>query len=156
MEGMQIVCDLTSEELQNYLFAVSDDFNPAAETTLGIRGYAGKLTSLGSTIAAVANSFDVGMRVIGILAGYFNNPTQGFSFVSAFHVRIPFRRMHVGRLLMDKAIEISRDGGFKELRLRVDKVNEVGLAFYGRYGFVKINEDEKQFEMSYNLWGNNL
>ena len=88
---------------------------------------------------------------MGIIAGYFNNPSQGFSFVSAFHVRIPFRRMHIGRMLMDKAVEISRDAGFKELRLKVNKGNLLGLGFYERYGFVKIGEVEKQFEMGYNL-----
>lgn len=144
-----MVIDLTCEELRSYLLGVSSDFNPAAETTLDIRGYADKLTSRGRTIAAARDS--VGRDLMGILAGYFNNPAQGFSFVSAFHVRVPFRRMHVGRLLMDKAVEISRDGNFKELRLKVDKTNDVGIAFYERYGFIKINEDEKQFEMSYNL-----
>lgn len=147
----EISCvNLTPVELRSYLSSVSDDFNPAAETTLGIQGYANKLTTRGRTIAAVAKSLDREVAM-GILAGYFNNPAQGFSFVSAFHVRIPFRRMHIGRMLMDKAVEISREAGFTELRLKVNKGNNAGLGFYERYGFVKIGEEEKQFEMSYNL-----
>ena len=143
---------LTVDDLFEYLSFIADDFNPAADTALGMRGYADKLTSRGRAFAAVANSPDGGVgEIMGILAGYFNNPSQGFSFVSAFHVRIPFRRMHIGRLLMDKAVEISRQGNFKELRLKVDKTNGLGRAFYERYGFVNINEDEKQFEMSYSL-----
>ena len=142
--------NLTSKELQGYLSAVSDDFNPAADAMLGIQDYVNKLASLGRTIAVVANSLD-GEMVMGILAGYFNNPSQGFSYISAFHVRISFRRMHIGRLLMDKAVEISREAGFHELRLKVNKDNDSGLSFYKRYGFVVINEDAKQFEMNYKL-----
>ena len=141
---------LSSEDLQKYLSSVSNDFNPAAKTTLGIQGYAEKLTRQGLTIAAF--SVSSGMEgVLGILAGYFNNPEQGYSFVSAFHVRPPFRRMHVGKTLMDKAVEISIDSGFETLRLKVDKDNGAGIGFYERYGFVKIGEIENQFEMSFDL-----
>lgn len=145
-----LVLDLTSNNLQEYLSSVVDDFNPAAKTSLGIGGYADKLTRYGRTIAAVTNTLNE-EKVIGILAGYFNDPAKGFSFVSAFHVRIPFRRMHIGRVLMDKAIEISRNEGFKELRLRVDKDNVAALAFYKRHGFVNVGEAAKQFAMSYYL-----
>ena len=141
---------LSSDDLREYLSSVSNDFNPAAKTLLGIPGYADKLTQLGITIAATSDSS--GMEgVLGILAGYFNNPGQGFSFVSAFHVRRPFRRMHIGKMLMDKAVEISINSGFKMLRLRVDKDNGAGIGFYERYGFIKIGETENQFEMSFDL-----
>lgn len=144
---IRLTTDLNSEDLNEYLCDVSDDFNPAAQTSLNIRGYAEKLAQKGKVISAIA---PVG-GVMGILAGYFNNPEQGFSYVSAFHVRIPFRRMHIGKMLMDKAVEISRAGGFKSIRLKADKSNLGGIGFYERYGFVKIGEDEKQYEMSYKL-----
>ena len=149
-QGIRLVLDLTADELRGYLDSVAGDFNPAAATSLGIRGYVYKLTRKGRTIAAVADLPDGG-AIIGILAGYFNNPAQGYSYVSAFHVRIPFRRMQIGRMLMDRAVEISRDAGFKELRLKVNKGNHPGLGFYERYGFVKTGEEEKQFEMGYDL-----
>lgn len=149
-QWINLVTDLGTDDVFEYLSSVVDDFNPAADTTLGMRGYANKLTSRGCTIAAVANSRDRG-GIMGILAGYFNDPSRQSSFVSAFHVRIPFRRMHIGRILMDKAVELSHDGGFKELRLKVYKDNDVGISFYERYGFVKTNEDATQFEMSYSL-----
>ena len=141
---------LSSDDLQKYLSSVSNDFNPAEKTTLGIQGYAEKLTRQGLTIAAFSDSS--GMEsILGILAGYFNNPCQGFSFVSAFHVRPPFRRMRIGKTLMDKAVEISIDSGFETLQLKVDKDNGAGIGFYERYGFVKIGENENQFEMSFDL-----
>ena len=149
-QEIHLVLDLTSDDLQKYLSSVVNDFNPAASTVLGIRGYADKLTQRGRTIAAVSDSPDAG-GIVGILAGYFNSPEQGFSYVSAFHVRRPFRRMHIGRMLMDKAMDISRANGFGALRLKVDKTNLAGIVFYDRYGFVKIGEDAKQFEMEYTL-----
>ena len=152
-QGIRLVLDLTSNDLQKYLSSVVDDFNPAASTTLGIRGYADKLTQLGRTIAAVSASSET-EEIVGILAGYFNNPEQGFSFISAFHVRHPFRRMHIGRMLMDKAIAISRVAGFQALRLKVDKTNLAGIAFYEQYGFAKIGEDAEQLEMDFNIRGN--
>lgn len=148
--GKCMIRILSSADLQEYLSSVSSDFNPAAKTTLGIQGYAEKLTRQGITIAATSDSFDT-EGVLGILAGYFNNPGQGFSFVSAFHVRRPFRRMHIGKMLMDKAVGISIDSGFKTLRLKVDKDNGAGIGFYERYGFVKIGESGTQFEMSFDL-----
>lgn len=151
--GIRLVLDLSSDDLRNYLVAVSGDFNPAAETTLDIRGYADKLAQKGRTIAAVWDA-PGGERIMGILAGYFNNPGQGFSYVSAFHVRLPFRRMHIGRMLMDKAVEISRDAGFEAVRLKVDKTNAAGIGFYERNGFARIGEDSKQFEMYRDLRGN--
>ncbi len=152
-QGIRLILDLNSDGLQEYLSSVVDDFNPAASTDLGIRGYADKLTRLGRTIAAVSDSPDT-RRIAGILAGYFNSPEQGFSYVSAFHVRRPFRRMHIGRMLMDKAMEISRAAGFRSLRLKVDKSNDAGISFYEWYGFTKIGENAKQFEMDFNLIGN--
>jgi ribosomal protein S18 acetylase RimI-like enzyme len=141
--------DLPFDDLQKYLNIVSNDFNPAADAGLGIAGYADKLTRLGRTIAVISNVPDEG--TMGIIAGYFNNPDQGFSFISAFHVRPQFRRRHLGKLLMDKAVEVSRDAGFDSVRLKVNKTNVNGIAFYLKYGFVIVNEDVRQFEMSYDI-----
>ena len=41
---------------------------------------------------------------------------------------------------MDKAVEISRIGGFKSIRLKVGKSNLGGIGFYERFGLVKIGE----------------
>lgn len=144
-----VMLDIGTDELYAYLSSVIDDFNPGAASPSGLRGYVEKLAQNGRVLAAIpATSTRV---VAGMLAGYFNNPEQGFSYVSAFHVRVQFRRMHIGKMLMDKAIEISRIGGFKSIRLKVDKSNFGGIGFYGRFGFVKIGEDDKQFEMTYDL-----
>ena len=137
---------LGATEFSEYLESVSKDFNPAVSTGLGIRGYAEKLVSLGKVVAAMDRHIHC-----GIIAGYFNNLSQGFSFISAFHVRIPYRRMHIGRILMDKAVDISRRLGFTSVCLKVDKANCGGIGFYERYGFVKIGGDDAQFEMNLDL-----
>lgn len=144
-----ITLDMGVEAVYRYLSSVIDDFNPSAANPSGLQGYVEKLVHNGRVIAAISVTSTT--VVAGLLAGYFNNPEQGFSYVSAFHVRIPFRRMHIGKMLMDKAVEISRVGGFKSIRLKVDKPNLGGIGFYERFGFVKIGEDEKQLEMNYNL-----
>ena len=144
-----VILDMGADDLYEYLSSVIDDFNPSAASPYGLQGYVEKLIRNGRVIAAI--SVTSTKEVAGILAGYFNNPEQGFSYVSAFYVRVPFRRMHIGTMLMDKAVEISRVGGFKSIRLKVDKPNLVGIGFYERFGFVKIGEDEKQFEMNYSL-----
>ncbi len=144
-----VTIDMGFDALYGYLSSVIDDFNPSAASPSGLQGYVEKLVQNGRVIVAISTPFK--KVVAGILAGYFNNPGQGFSYISAFHVRVPFRRMHIGRMLMDKAVEISRIGGFKSIRLKVDKSNHGGIVFYERFGFVKIGEDEKQFEMNYSL-----
>ena len=144
-----ITLDMGVEALYGYLSSVIDDFNPGAANPSGLQGYVEKLVQNGRVIAAISLSST--RVVVGILAGYFNNPDQGFSYVSAFHVRIPFRRMRIGKMLMDKAVEISRFGGFESIRLKVDKQNLGGIGFYERFGFAKIGEDEKQFEMIYSI-----
>ena len=149
MEDFVPVVDMKAADLRDYLSSVIDDFNPSAETPLGLQGYVEKLVRNGRVIAAISTTSPE--VVAGIIAGYFNNPTQGFSFVSAFHVRIPFRRMRLGRMLMDEVVNISRGIGFEEVRLKVDKLNGVGIAFYERYGFFKMSEDDRQFEMAYSL-----
>lgn len=144
-----ITLDMGVEAVYGYLSSVINDFNPSAASPSGLQGYVKKLVHNGRVIAAISVTSTT--VVAGILAGYFNNPEQGFSYVSAFHVRIPFRRMHIGKMLMDKAVEISRVGGFKSIQLKVDKSNLGGIGFYERFGFIKIGEDEKQFVMNYNL-----
>lgn len=144
-----VTFDMGFDALYEYLLSVIDEFNPSAATSHGLQGYVEKLVQNGRVIAAISATPTA--VVAGILAGYFNNPGQGFSYISAFHVRVPFRRMHIGRMLMDNAVEISRVGGFKSIRLKVDKSNHGGIVFYERFGFVKIGEDEKQFEMNYSL-----
>lgn len=150
LEAIRMVVDLPYEDVYGYFNSICDDFNPAAQTSLGIRSYVEKLMKRGRIIAAVVNTLSRN-GIVGVLAGYFNNPQQGFSFVSAFHVCIPFRRMHVGRMLMDKAVEISREANFKAIRLKVDKSNNGGIFFYERYGFVKIGDDKDQFIMNFSL-----
>ena len=150
--NFDVKVDIGFDALYGYLSSVIDDFNPGATSLTGLQGYVEKLVQNGRVIAAITVAST--KVVAGILAGYFNNPKQGFSYVSAFHVLAPFRRMHIGRMLMDKAVEISRAGGFKSIRLKVDKPNHGGIGFYERFGFVKIDEDEKQFEMDYSLRGN--
>ena len=144
-----ITLTMGGSALYGYLSSVIDDFNPSAASPFGLRGYVEKLVQNGRVIAAISTPST--KVVAGILAGYFNNPEQGFSYVSAFHVRIPFRRMHIGKMLMDKAVEVSRVGGFKSIRLKVDKPNIGAIGFYERFGFVKIGEDAKQLVMAHNL-----
>ena len=141
--------DMGVDALYEYLWSVIDDFNPSASSPSGLQGYVEKLVQNGRVIAALSPTS--ARTVVGILAGYFNKPEQGFSYVSAFHVCVAFRKMHIGKMLMEKAVEISRVGGFKSIRLKVDKSNLVAIGFYARFGFVKIGEDAKQFIMTYNL-----
>ena len=59
-QWIHLVLDLTSDDVENYLSSVSSDFNPAAETSLGIKGYSDKLAGKGRTIAAIENAPDGG------------------------------------------------------------------------------------------------
>ena len=140
------VAGMTESDLCSYLHEVSGDYTPPLDMIVNLNEYSHKLTALGTLFSA-----EVGGNVVGILVGYFNNPTLGFAFISQFHVRKQFRRMLIGKMLMDKAVSFASGHGFKAVRLKVNKDNDSGLGFYKQYGFVVLNEDEKQFELAFNV-----
>ena len=137
---------MTENDLYSYLREAACDYEPMLDTVVNLCEYSRKLVSLGTVFSA-----EVDGTVVGVLAGYFNKKDLGFAFVSQFHVRKQFRRMHIGRMLMDKAISFATEQGIRSVRLKVGKNNPTAIAFYESVGFGKIGEDSLQNEMQLSL-----
>ena len=113
-----------------------------------MRDYTRKLGEGGVAFAAIPDDFTGGASLCqGIVAGYFNNLADGFSYVSILHVRSEFRECHLGRKLMGKAIEYSKVCGLRTIKLQVNKTNTNAIGFYRHLGFEVFSETERKLEM---------
>jgi ribosomal protein S18 acetylase RimI-like enzyme len=143
----------TAGEVHAYLLGVIDDF-PFLRDHVDLHEYTEKLGSEGAAFAAVPEGAPASPRSYGgIVAGYFNNFQEGSSYVSILHVRREFRKSRLGRLLVDKAIEHSKEKGLHAMRLHVNKTNTAALGFYRHLGFEIVAETDRKFELRRELPG---
>ena len=74
----------------------------------------------------------------GFIAVYANNQEKHRAFISSIGIKQDFRRHGIGALLINRAVEVARKQGMREIRLEVNRHNDAALSFYHKYGFSKI------------------
>ena len=103
---------LDQSDFEKYLVSVSGDFNPPLTTALDLQAYVAKVAQYGSIIAEQTPEQPSSGNIIGIIAGYFNNPDQGFSFITMFHVRREWRGGGVNNKIFHERERFSVGRGF--------------------------------------------
>lgn len=144
------VGDIDASDLYSYFEMMSDECDPPLRSFVNLHEYAEKLVDKGIVIQLIDSSSGID-TLVGIIAGYFNDLETKTAFISQFHVNARHRRNGHGRELMDKAVEIARNCGFKAIKLMVNDTNEDALRFYIRYGFIVSGYTKSQKELKYNL-----
>lgn len=74
----------------------------------------------------------------GFIAVYANDQEQHCAFISSIGIKQAFRGHGMGVLLINRAVEVARKQGMRQIRLEVNRHNDAALRLYHRYGFSKI------------------
>lgn len=83
--------------------------------------------------------------VVGFVAFYANDVETGVAYITQILVVEEYRHFKLGKALLDAFENVSKDNGFKTLRLEVNKANVNAIGFYNHLGFVRETETEKSF-----------
>lgn len=86
-------------------------------------------------------------RVLGYAAFYANNPE--YAYISLIAVRPKFQKLHIGKRILKYCEDISRSYDIPNIRLEVDKDNDIAIRFYTANGYVWFEDkSENSFYMN--------
>jgi ribosomal protein S18 acetylase RimI-like enzyme len=127
---------LDAEEVYLFLTKCDKQFSPHLSTRVNLREYSEKLF-INSTIIHVKNNDDL----IGLIAFYMNNNSQGYSFISLICVLNEYEGKLIGSRLMEECTSLVKNKKIRAIKLEVDIQNQRAMTFYKKFGF--IIEDQK-------------
>ena len=113
---------------------------------VNLRLHAEKLRKFATTIEIWYDE-----ELVGLCACYMNNIESGVSFISHIAIHPGFKRIGLGKKIIDTTIQGARLKGFQKLQLEVSKENSAAIAFYTKQKFVIIEDRESKFLMSLDL-----
>jgi ribosomal protein S18 acetylase RimI-like enzyme len=128
---------LTVEDVYLFLTKCDKQFSPLLSARVNLKEYSEKLI-LNSTIIHVKSNGEL----IGLIAFYMNNNSQGYAFISLICVLNEFGGNGIGSILMKECVALIMKGNFKSIKLEVDTQNQEAITFYQNFGF--FTEDQKQ------------
>lgn len=73
---------------------------------------------------------------VGYAAIYVNDLENNVAYITMIGVVDSVQGLHIGSMLMDKCIEISKMNGMRKIRLEVSTDNKKAIRFYYHKGFV--------------------
>lgn len=73
-------------------------------------------------------------NIVGFISLYANQ--RHTAYISIIAVKKGNKRLGIGSMLINKAIEIATEKGMKQIKLEVDNQNVSAIAFYKMHGFV--------------------
>jgi len=138
---------ISQEQLFHFLENSSPDHTPALSSVVNLWEYSQKLC----TKAVIFETWEKD-QLCGILAGYFNSPDSKECFITFLHVNRDYRRLGLGKILMEKAIELAREKNFQTIALMVNINNVNAISFYTRFGFATQSRTDSQIRMELKLF----
>lgn len=78
---------------------------------------------------------EIGDIPIGFCSFYANDNINKKGYISMIAVESEYRRHHIGFMLLNETISISKELGMKQMRLEVSVSNNNAILFYKRNGF---------------------
>ncbi|MEK7412348.1 MAG: GNAT family N-acetyltransferase [Planctomycetota bacterium] len=135
--------------IRTHLLACAGSFIPPLHETVNIVAYASKIRSHAVTFEGWRDGV-----LVGLVAGYFNDPLGKTAFITNVSVLPGFTGLGIAGLLLKDSMLFARTRRFPTLRLEVNESNERAVTFYVRHGFVVTGRkltDERTLVMDTNL-----
>lgn len=88
-----------------------------------------------------------GRNKLGFAAVYCNDNINNKAYISMIVVKKEYQYRGIGTKLLEEVIKIVRDAGMKIIILEVAKGNDKARNFYGKQGFLQVNETEGSYFM---------
>ncbi len=80
-------------------------------------------------------------KIMGMISFYCNDKINKMAFVSNIVVLPEYRRMGIGKELMNEAFIRSKIAGMKTLELEVNKKDFWAISFYNKLGLIKTKKE---------------
>ena len=90
-----------------------------------------KFLTFGNVLGFINNN-----RIVAMINLYCNNLETLNAYICNLYVLDDYRRKHLGKKLVDSAINIARKREFKNIYLHVFKNNHAAIKLYESFGFV--------------------
>lgn len=90
-------------------------------------------------------------QLVGLLAYYSNNTTEGTGYITMLIVDKAFRNRNIAGRLLKLSIEDLRQKDFKTICLEVAKNNLKAISFYSKRGFKMIEDRDNRWLMEKQL-----
>jgi len=84
-------------------------------------------------------------RLIGFMAGYFNQIDKGVAYISTISISGFYHDKGLGKRLLQSGIDYARKAEFNVLRLQVRRNNSIAIKFYKSFGFHKVETLKSSF-----------
>ena len=130
LSGYDLIRLQTYNEIRNVIYMFDRVIKPIlSERIQNLDSYAEKLFNYAFVYAAVDK------EILGFIAFYANDTKTNIAYLTQIAVQPVAKNRRVGRMLLDKCIEVSKSRRMRSLKLEVYKVNSTAIRFYKRNGF---------------------
>ena len=131
MESFEIAFnDITSEELLDIHLQCDNDFIPRLSSRVDIKEYTKKLFDNASFVLIKTNN-----SISGVVALYCNDFEKYTAYISSVCIKMEFRGLKYGTVLITETIKYSKNIGMKSVMLEVSKENIIAYNLYLKHGF---------------------
>ena len=138
---MVLIKHKEQKEIYKLLLEFDDCFPHLKEKIEDLEKFAYKLSKNAITIEIIEDNISLGMA-----AFYANDTSESkVGYLTLIGIKTEFRGMHLGKLLLNTAIDEMKALGMKCIKLEVDNDNLGALGFYKHHGF---NENGEKKENS--------
>tara|TARA_R110002072_G_scaffold242550_3_gene401318 strand:- start:5887 stop:6339 length:453 start_codon:yes stop_codon:yes gene_type:complete len=132
--------------IETHLRACDAQFVPHLSDRVDLAVYGAKMASQAVLFEAWA-----GDTLVGLVAGYANDPKKHDSFVTNVSVLPDWQGQSIANRLLSAFIDHARTAGFERVVLSVDARNDRARALYHKFGFTDGSSEGTALEMTFNL-----
>jgi ribosomal protein S18 acetylase RimI-like enzyme len=146
---MELVFDTNRADvasIEAHLKICDTHFVPHLSKVVDLAAYATKLLSQGLLFEAW-----LGGRIVGLVAGYANDPQHEDSFISNVSILPDWHGQGVANQLLSTFIDHVRNKGFTRVVLKVDARNDRAQSLYRKHGFINGPSEGNVLEMRLKL-----
>jgi ribosomal protein S18 acetylase RimI-like enzyme len=125
--------DSSEKRLYTLLSLLDYSFIPPLNSVTNISAYCAKLIQFAEVIVAIYLKED-----IGLIAIYANDEQERCAFITSIGVKPEFHGKGIGRILLQRGIQVAHEKGMQRVHLEVNLENQAALKLYHKAGFIEI------------------
>ena len=139
----------SEKDIFDHLIRCSSNFVPPLEKKVDLISYSKKIYDR-------ANNYEawVGTKLVGLVAGYFNDPEKTRGFITNVSTDKEYMGKGIASNLLKTAILCAKEKHYGYIDLEVDKANKLIVGFYERFGFYQHGKEPNSILMRLDIGGN--
>lgn len=128
-----------AENILNLLIMFKDVFSRLEDRVSNLSAYSQKLDVNANVYAGKYCD-----NIFGIVIFYANNLDTRTAYISLIGVKKEYEHKGLGKWLLEKCIEISKETGMNRVRLEVDLDNRHAIEFYKKNGMTEKEQTDRK------------